>query len=61
MYDYLLANGISEKRISFKGYGNWEMRFPKARSESQQAMNRRVEIRILETGMIIDEKVFDNK
>lgn len=50
VHDYLLENGVDAGRITFKGYGNWEMRFPKAISEEQQALNRRVEIRILEGG-----------
>ena len=50
VYDYLIANGISVERISFKGYGNWEMRFPRAESEQQQALNRRVEMKVLEGG-----------
>lgn len=54
---YLTENGISEDRISHKGYGNWEMRYPHAVSEYQQAENRRVEIRILpgETDCLCDE------
>jgi outer membrane protein OmpA-like peptidoglycan-associated protein len=50
VYDYLLENDIANERISYQGYGNWEMRFPKAISEEQQALNRRVEIRVLEGG-----------
>jgi len=48
VYNYLLENGIPEDRISYKGYGNWEMRFPKTRSEKEMKQNRRVEIRVLE-------------
>ena len=48
VYDYLLKNGISENRVSYKGYGNWEMRYPQARTEEYQAKNRRVEIRVLD-------------
>ena len=50
VYDYLIENGIEANRISYKGYGNYEMRFPRAISEEHQAQNRRVEIRVLETG-----------
>ena len=50
VYNYLLENGIPASRINFKGYGNWEMRFPHAISEEQQALNRRVEIRVMEGG-----------
>lgn len=48
VYDYLLENDISSDRISYKGYGNFHMRYPKARNEKEQAENRRVEIRIVE-------------
>ena len=48
VYDYLLENNINSERLKYQGYGNYEMRFPKARSEREQALNRRVEIRVLE-------------
>lgn len=48
VYEYLLTNNISADRISYQGYGNFEMRYPKARSEKEQAQNRRVEIRVVE-------------
>ncbi|MBX2877106.1 MAG: OmpA family protein [Saprospiraceae bacterium] len=54
IFDYLLANQIDPKRVSFKGYGNWKMRFPKARSAGEQQQNRRVEIRV--TGILGEEK-----
>lgn len=47
VYDYLLQNNIDSSRISYQGYGNTEMRYPYARSEREQALNRRVEIRVL--------------
>lgn len=47
VFDYLIAHGISEERIEYQGYGNWEMRYPNAQSEKEQALNRRVEIRVL--------------
>lgn len=47
VYDYLLENNISADRVSYKGYGNRYMRFPRARSEREQALNRRVEIVII--------------
>lgn len=47
VYDFLLENGISEERMTWKGYGNFEMVYPTARSEEQQARNRRVEIRVV--------------
>lgn len=47
VYDYLLENNIDSSRISFQGYGNTQMRYPYARSEQEQSLNRRVEIRVL--------------
>ncbi|MCB0633517.1 MAG: OmpA family protein [Saprospiraceae bacterium] len=48
VYDYLLKNNIDPSRIKYAGYGNTQMRYPKATSEQEQALNRRVEIRVLE-------------
>ena len=48
VYDYLINNGISAERISWKGYGNSEMKFPYATKEPQMSKNRRVEIRVIE-------------
>ena len=48
VYDYLIENDIPAENLQYKGYGNHEMRFPKAISEEDQAANRRVEIRVLE-------------
>lgn len=48
VYNYLLENGIAADRLSYKGYGNWEMKYPNAISERAQAANRRVEIRIVD-------------
>jgi outer membrane protein OmpA-like peptidoglycan-associated protein len=48
VFNYLLDNGISEERITWKGYGNHQMRFPRAMEEREQALNRRVELRVLE-------------
>lgn len=53
IYDYLIENGIDPERVTFKGYGNSEMRYPFARSEKQQSLNRRVEIKVL--GTVWDE------
>ncbi len=47
LYDWLISEGIPADQISHKGYGNHEMKFPNARTEKQQELNRRVEIRIL--------------
>ena len=44
--------------MSFVGYGNRFMVFPKARDEKEQAKNRRVEIKIIATDVheIVEEK-----
>ena len=48
VYDYLLQNGITVNRVSYKGFGH---RFPinpyPERSADEQIMNRRVEVRIV--------------
>jgi len=49
IYDYLLQNEVDPRRISYKGYGNWKMLFPKAKSRRDQQQNRRVEIRVTGT------------
>jgi len=46
VYDALIERGISRERLSFKGYGNWEMIYPNAETELQQLMNRRVELKV---------------
>jgi outer membrane protein OmpA-like peptidoglycan-associated protein len=48
VYDALIERGISRERLSFKGYGNWEMLYPNAETELQQLMNRRVELKVTE-------------
>ncbi len=48
VHDYLLENGISQERMTYKGYGNSQMIYPTARTEEKQAQNRRVEIRVTE-------------
>lgn len=48
VYDYLAENGISEDRMTYQGYGNWEMQFPRARTDAEQAANRRVELKIID-------------
>lgn len=44
--DYLVNQGVDEKRLRYRGYSNYEMVFPKARLEKHMRMNRRVEIRV---------------
>ena len=48
VYRYLVDRGIAPFRLSYQGYGNWEMRYPKAASRAEQEQNRRVELRILD-------------
>ena len=50
VYNFLIEHGTSAERVSWKGYGNHQMRFPRATTEVEQALNRRVEIRVLEGG-----------
>ncbi|MEM9821080.1 MAG: OmpA family protein [Bacteroidota bacterium] len=53
IYDYLLSNGIPASRMTFKGYGNSQMRFPRPTTLKQQELNRRVEIKILGSDEVI--------
>ncbi|MCB0675251.1 MAG: OmpA family protein [Saprospiraceae bacterium] len=53
VYDYLVEQGVQPERIEYKGYGNWEMRFPFAVNEREQELNRRVEIKVLGTDSVI--------
>ena len=47
-YKYLVENGISKKRVSYKGFGNTQMIYPNPNSLEQEEANRRVEIMIVE-------------
>ena len=47
VYDYLIENKVNPDRLSFDGFGNWHMVYPRARNEEQASRNRRVEIRIV--------------
>jgi len=44
--DYLMENKINSTRIEYRGYWNYEMRYPSATTAKQQAANRRVRIKI---------------
>lgn len=44
VHDALQRIGIDEDRMLARGYGNWQMLFPFAKSEEKQRLNRRVEI-----------------
>ncbi len=46
VYDYLILNGISKDRLSYKGYGDTKPRVPND-SDQHKAMNRRTEFMIL--------------
>ncbi len=48
VYNYLLKNNINPDRITWKGYGNSEMKFPYATKETEMSQNRRVEIKVIE-------------
>jgi flagellar motor protein MotB len=47
VYDYVIQHGIPPAQVSYQGYGNHEMHFPNAQAETEQAQNRRVEIRVV--------------
>jgi len=55
VYNYLRDNNVQPERLTYEGYGNWQMRFPEAQSEREQQLNRRVEIKILDTGKVVSE------
>lgn len=44
--DKTTGEGIPAERMTYKGYGNKEMLFPKGGSEEKQQQNRRVEIKV---------------
>ena len=48
IYNYLIDSGVTTDRMRFKGFGNWEMVKPRARNEFEMAMNRRVELEIID-------------
>jgi len=47
VYDYLIANGIEAKRLTYKGYGESK---PKVKNDSDEhrQINRRTEFKIIE-------------
>lgn len=47
-YKYLVKNGISKSRVTFKGYGNSAMIYPNPRTIDEESANRRVEIMIID-------------
>jgi len=48
VYDYLISKGISEDRLSYKGFGHSRPKFPDEKTPEEEQANRRVEILILE-------------
>jgi outer membrane protein OmpA-like peptidoglycan-associated protein len=48
VFDYLVKQKVNPKRLSYEGFANWHMVYPKARFPEEHAKNRRVEIRIVE-------------
>ncbi len=48
IYEYLVAKGISEERLSYKGYGHSKPKEPVEDSSAKEQANRRVEILVLE-------------
>jgi len=48
VYDFLIENGISSERLSYQGFGNTRRRYQLEQNEYERAMNRRVEILIIE-------------
>lgn len=47
VYDYLVEHGIDASRLRYKGFGGSNKLFPLEENSYQQAMNRRVSIRVL--------------
>ena len=47
VYNYLLQNGISEKRMKFRGFGHQFPIIMEEKTEAEKTINRRVEIKIL--------------
>ena len=48
VYDYLKWSGIEENRMTYKGFGASQKRFPEEKTEQEKKLNRRVEIKIIE-------------
>jgi outer membrane protein OmpA-like peptidoglycan-associated protein len=57
--NFLIDNGFSNEKITAKGYGNSQMRYPEPTSERQEELNRRVEIKVLDIKS--DSMGFDTK
>jgi outer membrane protein OmpA-like peptidoglycan-associated protein len=48
VYNYLVRNGISEDRLTYKGYGHTQPKIKIEKSPADEQVNRRVEFKILE-------------
>jgi len=48
IYDILIKDGISAKRLSYEGFARDKPLYPEEKTEEEKAANRRVEIRIIE-------------
>jgi len=48
VYDYLHKRGISDKRMSYRGFGYSRMIYPRASTFSQMQKNRRVVVRVVD-------------
>ena len=47
MKNYLIQNGIEDRRLYYKGLSNKQMIFPEANEMSQYLKNMRVEVMVL--------------
>lgn len=48
VHDYLIDKNVNPDRLTFEGFGNWNMMYPKATREEQMQFNRRVEVRVVD-------------
>jgi outer membrane protein OmpA-like peptidoglycan-associated protein len=46
IYQYLVVNGVEASRLAYKGFGSSQRLYPDELNEKEQALNRRVEIKI---------------
>lgn len=56
IHDELNDRGISTNRMYYSGKGNWEMKYPEARSEKEMRENRRVEIIIESCNTVVQKE-----
>jgi len=47
VYDFLISQGITKNRMTYKGFGSSNKIFPEEKDDIQAAANRRVEIKIV--------------